>query len=244
MSTEHKIGIPEIGCMLEPDTVRTTVFSAVNEQLQINNTLTLTILKRNGQPEDFLITFPWGDAPEHLTSAVRAQKITCSPLTGGWRASRRSSPQLGDYWIVSGGSQEDRLIQVELSGVTAVCEGITCLRVKNIDCQNTAVPEEEEETVHEEWEKIPFCQLPIFKKRPSLCIEVFFAEKATVKKGERASLSWKVQGAQSCVLDPGNIPVKAVGSRDFYMQKGQTFTLRAFYGNKAVSVTKRIYVIE
>lgn len=228
MSIEKRT--PEIECMVCPDTVRTTVMSAANEQLQINNTLLLTILVKGTAQAGFIITFPWGEGPQHLTTLNRAQSITCSPLTGDWTVSRDNDPRIGDYWCLAGGGGE-RLIQIEWTGIAAICEGITCIRVKAA----------EEDT---DYETSSFYQIPIFKRCPSLKIQKFCADRATVKKGHAVTLSWKIEGAQSCILDPGNIPVKAEGERSFYMQEEGRFTLRAFSGGRAVSEMIRVYVKE
>lgn len=222
----------EIECMVYPSSIRTTVSSAANEELQINNTLTLTILVKERARQDIIVTFPWGKESQHMTVLSMARGITCSPLTGHWMASRESEPEIDDYWRISGGSEEDTIIQIQFDGIVAVSEGITCILVKSV--------REHEENVQE----TPFYQIPLFKSRPILRINTFTADKATVQKGKAVTFHWNVQGAQSCVLDPGNLSVQAQGERSFFIQKEEVFTLRAFYGRKAVSETRRIYLAE
>lgn len=218
-------------CLVYPDSVRTTILSAANEELQIHNTLTLTILLKERVLRDFIVTFPWGDRSEHMTTLAMAQGITCSPLTGNWMVSRESAPDIGDYWRISGGSEQDGMIQIRWENLAAIREGITCILVKAV--QVDAVTQDS-----------GFYQLPLFKYRPDLRINTFSADRGTVKKGRAVTLYWQVEGAQSCVLDPGNIPVRAEGSRSFFLQNEEIFTLRAFCGRKAVSETRRIYLTE
>lgn len=218
-------------CMIYPSSVRTTVLSAANELLYINNTLLLTILVKEQEVEEYIVTFPWGDGPSHLTLPAMALGITCSVLTGTWTVSHESDPDIGDYWRISGGNGEDSVIQIRWEGLTAFCEGITCIRIR-------AVCDEENISL------LPFYQIPVFKGWPALKIDCFAADRGTVEKGHEVTLRWRVQGAQSCVLDPGNIPVRAEGSRSFFLQQEEVFTLRAFCGRRAVSETRRIYVTE
>lgn len=218
-------------CMIYPNFVQTTVSSAANELLHMNNTLFLTILVKEQPVKEFIVTFPWGDGSSHLSPQTMALGITCSSLNNTWTVSHESNPVIEDYWRISGGSQEDSVIQVQWEGLTASCEGITCIRIKAV-CGE------------EDISQLPFYQLPVFKGRPALKIDSFAADKGTVEKGRAVTLSWRVQGAQSCVLDPGNIPVQTEGRRSFFLQKEEVFTLRAFCGKRAVSETRRIYVTD
>lgn len=216
----------EVEFTVLPDVLTVSEQILETEQVRINNTLTVTIMC---EPEHnvYCVTMPWGEEPWQATSLSQAQNIRCSVLRGDCQINRISDPKIGDYWLLTRRSFQEPYLQIKLEGIHVSEEGLTCLRVLG-NSPNIA--------------KGIWYQAPIFKKKIPLQIDQFTANKRTVEKGTIIKLSWRILGAQSCVLNPGNLPVRAVGSKEFAVTEDSLFTLRAYRGRQAVSKNLIVYV--
>lgn len=200
----------------------------VNDGVSIKNTITLTVRQDPKEPKKaWILSFPWGEGFGELAGMQAGDWINCAVLTDGYRADALEDGQGGIYWLITGILSGWEDIRIRFDGIISRTAGITCLNIRAVPLSSVV---KETQT-----------RIPIFKRRPEFGIRSFLAADCTVKPGTKVCLSWNVTGASRCILEPGNIPVNAVGSQEFLINRETVFVLRAIRGRRSEDRELTVY---
>ena len=216
-------------CVAYPQVFELSEEAFSSDSIKINHTLTLWIQLSKPEPEDVIyITFPWGEKSTDFTGKEWGQAITGKSLSG-WNINEGKEPEYGRHWILKPVMEEGR-VEVVFENINFLTEGISCVMIRYTK-------------KGKQGEKRDFCyRIPILKKPQTLKILQFEAKKRTVMWGEGVKLTWKAKGADSLVLNPGNIPLPLAGTKTVYTNRSMVYSLCARKQERAVTKELEIYV--
>lgn len=216
-------------CVAHPQVFELSEEAVSSDSMKINHSLTLWLQLTNPELNDLIfILFPWGERDKDFTGKEWGQAID-GQVSRGWSIHEADNSKWGRHWILKPSFKEGK-VEVRFENINFLTAGIGCVLIRY-----------RKET--KEGEKRDFCyQIPILKKKQSLRILQFDTEKRTVKPGEDIRLCWKVTGADSLVLNPGNIPLDLAGTRTVYANHSTVYTLCARRREQTVSRELEIYV--
>ncbi|MBD5542768.1 MAG: hypothetical protein HDR01_00630 [Lachnospiraceae bacterium] len=216
-------------CVVHPQVFELSGEAVDSDSMKINHKLTLWIqLSRPELTDMIFITFPWGEEETDFTGKEWGQAIT-GKMFSEWNINAADDSCFGRYWTLKPVKPVGRL-EVVFENINFLRKGISCVMIqyrKEI----------------EGGEKKDFSyRIPVLKKPQSLRILQFDAKKRTIKPGEGVKISWKTVGAESIVLNPGNIPLPLAGTKTVYTNHSQIYSLCARNRNKAVTKELEIYI--
>lgn len=213
-------------CVAYPQVFELSEEALDADSMKINHKLTLWIqLQRPEAGDVIFITFPWGEKSTDFTGKEWGQAITGKTLSD-WNINEADDSLWGRHWIVKP-VKEDGRVEVVFENINFLTEGISCVLIR----------------YRKKGENRDFCyRIPILKKPQELRILQFEAKKRTVMPGEGVRLKWKAAGAESLVLNPGNIPLPLAGTKTVYTNRSMVYSLCARKQEKAVTKELEIYV--
>lgn len=216
-------------CVAYPRIFEVSKEALASDSMKINHKLTLWMQLTEPKPEDMLIvTFPWGEKSTDFTGKEWAQAIN-GRASSDWNINEADNPAWGRHWIVKPVRQEKK-VEIIFENINFLMEGISCVM---LIYQKEA----------KEGGKQDFCyRIPILKKSQSLKILEFEAKKRTIRPGEGVKISWKVTGAESLFLNPGNIPLTYAGTKTVYTNRSMVYILCARRQEQVITKELEIYV--
>ncbi|MCM1160416.1 MAG: hypothetical protein NC412_04250 [Roseburia sp.] len=216
-------------CVAYPQVFELSEEALHSDSMKINHTLTLWIQLSKPEAGDVIyIMFPWGEKSTDFTGREWGQAIT-GKTCPSWNINEAEEPELGRHWVLKPVKEEGR-VEAVFENINFLTEGISCVMIRY-----------RKET--KQGEKRDFCyRIPILKKSQKLRILQFEAKKRTVMPGEGIKLTWKAKGADSLVLNPGNIPLPLAGTRTVYTNRSMVYSLCAKKQERAVTKELEIYV--
>lgn len=201
-------------CVVYPQEFEVSREALGQTSMKINHMFTLSLHFTEPKPGELIeIVVPWGEKETDFTGKEWGRAMIVS-VTSGSQINEAENSDWGKYWIVKLVDQQE-LIEIVFENVNFLTEGITCIMIKYY------------KKTDEEQKKCFGYRIPVLKKPQDLRIIQFEAEKRTVMTGECVKLSWKVSGADSVYLNPGNIPLNLAGTRRVCVSKSVVFTLCA-----------------
>lgn len=215
-------------CAVYPQVFEVSGEAAGQDSMKINHTITLSLHFTEPRTGELIeIVVPWGEKETDFTGKEWGRAIIGS-VTSGSLINEAENADWGKYWVVKLADQQ-KLIEVAFENVNFLTEGITCIML-NYHKQADAGQNE--------------ClgyRLPVLKTAQDLKIVQFEAQKRTVMTGQSVKLSWKVSGADSVYLNPGNIPLSLAGTRQVCVNRSVTFTLCARKGGQTKEKELAVY---
>ncbi|WP_094603726.1 hypothetical protein SPSIL_041260 [Sporomusa silvacetica DSM 10669] len=173
------------------------------------------------------IWFPWEtDTEKGFVSAAESVNIAVSPgpNNANWYCARKSDANVGTYWIlfpkVSGQLVTSDSIQFVLDQIISTARiGQSYMFVKN--CNITGYTDGIQEVA-------------VLKQAQDFEIISFTAQPSVVVKGRSVLVSWEVENADFCTLDPGNQLVALQGNQKFIIDSATAFSLSAQRGTQQI----------
>lgn len=201
-------------CVAYPQEFEVSREALEKDAMKINHTLTLSLHFAEPEPGELIeIIVPWGEQETDFTGKEWGQAIVGS-VTSGSQINEAENSAWGKYWNIKLKDRRER-IEVVFENVNFLTEGITCIMFHY------------HKMTGRDTKQCFGYRIPVRKRPQDLRIIQFNAEKRTVMAGESVKLSWKVSGADSVYLNPGNIPLNLAGTRRVCVRKTVVFTLCA-----------------
>lgn len=215
-------------CVAYPQEFEVSREALEQDSMKINDTLTLSLHFTKPEPGELIeIIVPWGEQETDFTGKEWGQAIVGS-VTSGSQINEAENSVWGKYWNIKLADRRE-MIEVIFKNVNFLTEGITCIMIR----------------YHKRTEgDVTQCfgyRIPVQKRPQDLRVIQFTAQKRTVMTGESVKLSWKVSGADSVYLNPGNIPLSLAGTRRVCVKKSVVFTLCARKGGQAKTRELAVY---
>lgn len=216
-------------CVAYPQVFELSEEALYSDSIKLNHTLTLWMQLSKPEPGDVIyITFPWGEKSTDFTGKEWGQAMTGKTLSD-WNINEAKEQEPGRYWVLKPVKEAGK-VEVVFENINFLTEGISCVMIRYIK-------------ERKQGEKRDFCyRIPILKKPQALSILQFEAKKRTVIPGEGVTLTWKAKGADSLVLNPGNIPLPLTGTKTVYTNRSMVYSLCARKREKTVTKELEIYV--
>lgn len=180
-------------------------------------------------PKGLRLQFSLGRQKQCLTTFEKGKEIECT--TGfGWSCLKSIDTESENiYWDLEKIPEETEYYEpylwISFGNITVRKSGVTYLEIQDKSQGSREY-------------------IPIIKGQIPPGILRFAPVAATIRKGQKAVLKWETQGAESCVLNPGNHQVAASGTMEVQPEENMVYTLDALRGQEKDTERTRVYLYE